>query len=182
MSYNALMKSMPPLQEDLEYLKEQIKSLCEENKRRQEENLELRRRFGMDSTNSHQPPSSDGYRKKTTLPGLPKNQRQRTGGQRGHKERTLERVEQADYVEVPLPKPSESGGRPFGTEEEYEIVPSRQIFDLPEPKLEVTEHRLGQITGAGIKPRGKYPAPINTLVQYGAGVRALIVMLSVSRV
>ena len=183
MSYNVLMKSMPPLKEDLEYLKEQIKSLWEENERLKEENAELRRRLGMDSTNSHQPPSSDGYRKKTTQPGLPKNKGQRTGGQSGHKGRTLERVEQADYVEVHLPKQCECCGRPFGTEEEYEIIHSRQVFDLPEPKLEVTEHRLGQITGCGIEQRGEYPAPVTTPVttpvQYGSGVRALIVMLSV---
>ena len=179
MSYNISMKSMPPLKEDLEYLKEQIKSLWEENERLKEENAELRHRLGMDSTNSHQPPSSDGYRKKTTQPGLPKTKVRRKGGQSGHKGRTLERVELADYVEVHLPKQCECCGRPFGTEEEYEIIHSRQVFDLPEPKLEVTEHRLGQITCCGIEQRGEYPAPVTTPVQYGSGVRALIVMLSV---
>ena len=35
------------------------------------ENAELRRRLGLDSTNSDKPPSSDGYRKKPISPGIP---------------------------------------------------------------------------------------------------------------
>lgn len=179
MSYNKKMKSMPPLKDDVEYLKELIKNLWEENKRLKEEVAELRRRLGMDSTNSHLPPSSEGYRKKTTQPGLPKKKGQGKGGQKGHKGRTLKRVEKPDYVEVHLPNLCECCGRPFGTEEEYEIIQSRQVFDLPEPKLEVTEHRLGQITCCGREQKGEYPAQVNTPVQYGTGVRALIMMLSV---
>ncbi len=56
---------------------------------------------------------------------------------------------------------------------------SRQVFDRPEPKLEVIAHRLGQITCGGITQRGEYPVAVNTPVQYGSGIRALIVMLSI---
>jgi uncharacterized small protein (DUF1192 family) len=38
--------------------------LEEENARLAAENAELRRRLGLNSQNSHKPPSSDGYRKK----------------------------------------------------------------------------------------------------------------------
>jgi transposase len=180
------MKSIPPLTDDLKYLKELIKVLWEgneqlqtENQRLKEEIVELRRRLGMGSTNSHQPPSSDGYRKKTTQPGLPKTKGQRKGGQRGHQGRTLERVANPNQVEVHLPNQGECCGRLFGTAEEYQIIQSRQVFDLPQPQLEVIEHRLGQITCCGLEQRGEYPAEVNTPVQYGTKVRARIVMLSV---
>jgi transposase len=170
---------MENLPNDIEALKEIIRQLLEKNQRLEAENAELCRRLGMDSTNSHKPPSSEGYRKKTTQPGLPKKKGEGKGGQKGHKGKTLERVEKPDHVEVHLPKQCECCGRQFGTEEEYEIIQSRQVFDLPEPKLEVTEHRLGQITCCGKEQKGEYPLEVNTPVQYGAGVRALIVMLSV---
>lgn len=170
---------MENLPNDREALKEIIRQLIERIRHLEAENAELRRRLGMDSTNSHQPPSSEGYQKKTTQPGLPKKKGQGKGGQKGHKGRTLERVEKPDYVEVHLPLQCECCGRQFGTEEEYEIIQRRQVFDLPEPKLEVTEHRLGQITCCGKGQPGEYPVEVNTPVQYGAGVRALIMMLSV---
>jgi transposase len=47
--------------------------LEEENARLAAENAELRRRLGLNSQNSHKPPSSDGYRKKPARwPALPK--------------------------------------------------------------------------------------------------------------
>lgn len=170
---------MENLPNDIEALKEIIRQLLEKIRRLETENAEFRRRLGMDSTNSHQPPSSDGYRKKTTQPGLPKTQGQGQGGQKGHKGRTLERVAKPDHVEVHLPNQCDCCGRQFGKEEEYEIIQSRQVFDLPEPKLEVTEHRLGQITCCGLEQKGEYPVEVKTAVQYGGGVRALIAMLSV---
>ena len=169
---------MENLPNDIEALKEINRQLIERIRHLEAENAELRRRLGMDSTNSHCPPSSDGYRKKTRQPGLPKKKEKKRGGQKGHKGKTLERVEKPDHVEVHLPRQCECCGRQFG-EEEYEIIQSRQVFDRPEPKLEVTEHRLGKITCCGKEQRGEYPAEVNTAVQYGAGVRSLILMLSV---
>ena len=170
---------MENLPNDIEARKEINRQLIERIRHLEAENAELRRRLGMDRTNSHCPPSSDGYRKKTTQPGLPKAKGKKRGGQKGHKGKTLERVAKPDHVEVQLPKQCECCGRQFGEEEEYEIIQRRQVFELPEPKLEVTEHRLGQITGCGKEQQGEYPAEVNTPVQYGAGVRALILMLSV---
>ena len=50
----------------------QIKELRERLELLEGENAELRSRLGQTSRNSHRPPSSDGYRKKTTRPALPK--------------------------------------------------------------------------------------------------------------
>jgi transposase len=53
------------------------------------------------------------------------------------------------------------------------------VFDLQQPRLAVTEHRLGQVECCGQKQRGEYPDDVRSSVQYGPGVRALVVKLSV---
>ena len=68
---------MSNLETQLEVLLERIAALEAEVLRLKAENEELRRRLGMNSQNSHKPPSSDGYRKKSVRPGLPKNGKKR---------------------------------------------------------------------------------------------------------
>jgi transposase len=50
---------------------------------------ELKARLGSNSHNSNKPPSSDGYKKKTVKPALPKSKASKQGGQNGHKGHTL---------------------------------------------------------------------------------------------
>ena len=163
---------MTELPNDTESLKELIRQLLAEI-------AELRRRLGMDSTNSHQPPGSDGFKKKTTAPGLPKEDKKPNGGQTGHRGRTLKRVEQPDLITVHLPQNCTCCGRPFSTDEAHDIFQIRQVFDLPQPRLEVTEHRLARIECCGRAQEGTYPPAVTAAVQYGPGVRAWIVKLSV---
>ena len=49
---------------------------------------ELKARLGSNSHNSNKPPSSDGYKKKTVKPALPKSKVSKQGGQNGHKGHT----------------------------------------------------------------------------------------------
>ena len=140
---------MPNVPNDIESLKALIQKLLEENARLEAENAELRRRLGMDSGNSHKPPSSDGYKKETVKPGLPKETKKAKGGQAGHKGNTLKRVAKPDHIKIHLPQRCECCGRQLSADEAHDIIQSRQLFDLPEPKLEVTEHRLGQIECCG---------------------------------
>ena len=163
---------MTELPDDIESLKLLVYQLLEEN-------AELRRRLGMDSNNSHKPPSSDGLNKKTTKPGLPKNKNSTNGGQPGHKGNTLKRVTSPDRVKVHLPQQCQCCGREFSADDAHEIIQNRQVFDLPEPKLEVTEHRLAQIECCGHIQLGAYPPEVTASVQYGPGVRALVTKLSV---
>lgn len=170
---------MSDLANDMESIKALIERFWEENERLKAEIAELRRHLGLDSTNSHKPPSSDGYKKRPIKPGLPKQEGRRNGGQEGHKGKTLRRVEPPDRIEVHLPHRCQGCGRSFSLADEHEIVQSRQVFDLAEPKLEVTEHRLGQVVCGGVAQSGSYPAEASGPVQYGPGVRALVTMLSV---
>ncbi len=88
-------------------------------------------------------------------------------------------VENPDRVCVHLPKRCAICGREITAEEPYEVVSRRQVFDIPQPRLEVTEHRLGQVECCGQKQQGEYPDDGRSSVQYGSGVRALVVKLSV---
>lgn len=121
----------------------------------------------------------DGYKKKTVAPGLPKEKGRRNGGQEGHQGKTLSRVEHSDRIEVHLPSQCQYCGQSFSADDTYEVIHSRQVFDLPEPKFAVTEHRLGQVECCGVAQSGEYPAGVSAPVQYGPGVRALVTMLSV---
>jgi transposase len=160
-------------------LLKRLAALEAEVERLKTENAELRRRLEKNSQNSHKPPSSDGYRKKSVQPGLPKRGKQAPGGKPGHKGKTLRQVERPDKVQVHLPACCSSCGRTVSTEEKHIVVGKRQVFDLPEPKLEVIEHRLGQIECCGQAQTGQYPAYVTARVQYGPGVRALVTKYSV---
>jgi len=139
-------------------LEKRLADLEAEVVRLQAENAELRRRLVMNSQNSHKPPSSDGYRKKRVQPALPKGEKRALGGQVGHKGKTLRQVDKADRVEVHLPEHCAVCGRVVSADEAHEVVSKRQVFDLPEPKLEVTEHRLGQVECCWQPQRREYPA------------------------
>ena len=174
------------LPNEIEPLKALIHEVCGENERLKAENerlkaevAELRRRLGLDSTNSHKPPSSDGLKKKPIKPALPQEEGRSNGGQKGHQGKTLRRVENPDRIEVHLPSQCQCCGRVFSSADEHRIIGSRQVFDLPEPKLEVIEHRLGEVECCGIVQEGSYPAEVKGPVQDGPGVRAVATLLSV---
>ena len=174
------------LPNEIEPLKALIHEVCGENELLKAENerlkaevAELRRRLGLESTNSHKPPSSDGLKKKPIKPALPKKEGRSNGGQPGHQGKTLRRVENPDRIEVHLPSQCQCCGRVFSSADEHRIVGSRQVFDLSEPKLEVVEHRVGQVECCGIGQEGSYPEEVKGPVQYGPGVQALVTLLSV---
>lgn len=137
---------------------------------------ELEARINSNSRNSSKPPSSDGYQKK---PAFPRKKKGKQGGQQGHKGRTLQQVEHPDKIVMHMPETC-SCGHVFN-DDELHVAETRQIFDLPQPRLEVTEHQLlmGQCPDCGQWHKGSAPEGVNAPVQYGNGVKALSVLLNV---
>ncbi len=69
-------------------------------------------------------------------PALPKGEKRASGGQPGHKGKTLRQVEKPDQVCVHLPERCAICGREIAAGEPHEVVSRRQVFDLSEPKNE----------------------------------------------
>jgi transposase len=146
-----------------------------ENKALKLENAELRRRLGLNSRNSSQPPSSDGYAKK---PALPKEPGKKNGGQIGHVGKTLRQVADPDEVIIHYAPECRRCRRRFSAAEVVEVGQKRQVFDIPAPRLEVVEHQVGEIICCGESHWGEFPAEVGQAVQYGVRIKALSVMLN----
>ena len=105
---------------------------------------ELEVRVNQNSSNSHRPPSSDGLKKPPSKPAFPRKSGKKQGGQSGHKGRTLELIENPDHTIIHSPSICSCGTHleqtPKSTKEK------RQVFNLPQPKLAVTEHQIESCT------------------------------------
>ena len=137
---------------------------------------ELEARLNSNSRNSSKPPSSDGYQKK---PAFPRKQKGKKGGQQGHQGRTLRQVEHPDKTVKHKPGPCDCGHE--FSDEELSVAETRQVFDLPQPRLEVTAHELlkGKCPACGKWHKGVAPEGVNAPVQYGHGVKTFTTLLNV---
>jgi len=134
---------------------------------------ELESRLNQNSKNSSQPPSRDI---KSQKPGIPKEPKT-LGGQMKHQGNTLRQVENPDDI-IRLTTDNCSCGLALD-KLQGSVVQVYQEFDLPTPKLHVTEYRrLEQQCSCGLKHLAPLPTHIQAPVQYGSGVRALTVLLN----
>lgn len=135
---------------------------------------ELEARLNEDSQNSNRPPSSDGFKSRKSA--MPKKKGKR-GGQRGHLGKTLEMVAEPDVVVECEPLGCECGATDWI---QTEVIERRQVFDLPEPRLEVVEYRRIQCRcRCGTTVSGKFPEKITGATQYGTQTQAMVSLLSV---
>ncbi len=138
----------------------------------------LEEQINKNSRNSSKPPSSEGLKKPGPKPkSLRKRSGKKPGGQKGHKGHTLKMAEEPDYV-IPLSVTSCS------CSEDLSDVPvsshdCRQVFELPEPKLEVFEYQseIKICPKCGKIVKASFPEGVNASVQYGPRFRGLLVYM-----
>jgi transposase len=169
--------SLPPEVEEL------IASLKREIEALRAENAELRRRLGLDSSNSSKPPSSDGLKKKPRILGsLRTRSGKPSGGQKGHRGDTLRQVANPDRIvehAATLCRHCCTGldaGSAVGAEK-------RQVFDLPERMIEVTEHRaaIHCCPNCRGETRAAFPEGVVSPTQYGERIKAAAIYLNVQQ-
>jgi transposase len=142
---------------------------------------ELERRLGQDSSNSNQPPSSDGPGRSPRRTGsLREKGLKKPGGQPGHAGKSLKRSERVDQTLEH--RPAVCSNCQSGLEGEAgQLVESRQVFDLPEPApLIVTEHQRYrcQCRHCGASTTGSFPPEVRAPVQYGSRLASVVTYLS----
>jgi len=137
---------------------------------------ELTAQVNRNASNSSVPPSSEGLRKK---PARPRKRGGRRGKQPGAPGRHLAQVEQPDRVVVHAPATCQGCGEGLAQAEVAQVV-RRQVFDLPELGLEVTEHRAVRCRCAcGTTTAASFPDQVAAPAGYGPGVRAAVAYLTV---
>ena len=147
----------------------------------QAEVAELRRRLGLDSSNSSKPPSSDGLAKKPRIAGSLRVRSGRpSGGQKGHKGGTLRQVADPDAVVGHEACACGHCGSALGPQAAVGVE-KRQVFDIPERPLQVTEHRAtvyrcAQCLGV---TKAEFPAGVVSPAQYGERIKAAAIYLNV---
>jgi transposase len=137
---------------------------------------ELEARLATNSRNSSKPPSSDGLNKPKPK-SLRKGGERPTGGQKGHRGHGLGKVAEPDRIVMHRP-PSHCADcqRPLS---EASVIETRQVFDLPPLRFEVTEHQvLATRCACGRMCRGEFPPGISSPVQYGPAAMAAAVHLT----
>lgn len=137
---------------------------------------ELQGRLAKNSRNSSKPPSSDGLNKPAPKSLREAGQRP-SGGQKGHPGRTLKKVAKPDKtVRHEPPGQCDACGRALS---EQAVIDSRQVFDLPPLRFEVTEHQVLQAQcTCGKVHRGEFPEGVSAPVQYGPQALAAMVHMS----
>jgi transposase len=144
------------------------------------ENAELRRRLGLDSSNSSKPPSRDGLKKKPRiLRSLRTRSGKPSGGQKGHRGDTLRQVGEPDVVVVhTAERCAHCQARLLADSKIGEE--KRQVFDLPEKPLIVTEHRaaIQGCRACGRRTRADFPEGVVSPAQYGERIKAAAVYLN----
>ena len=181
-----ILCQLEELNKQVIWLEKENKALLDENALLKAENIflkaenaELKVRLNSNSHNSNKPPSGDGYKKRSIKPAFSKSKNSSQGGQKGHEGKTLRQVQAPDKIELCTPGAC-SCGHGF-TKEELELAEKRQVFELPPPKLEITEYQIYKALCpvCGQEQKGVAPQGVNAPVQYGNNAKVFAVLLNV---
>jgi len=139
---------------------------------------DLETKLNKNSTNSSKPPSSDGLRKKPAPKSLRGKSGKKSGGQKGHKGDTLKQVANPDITIIHAPKVCVSCQADLTKTQPIHTI-KRQVFDTPQPKVEVTEHvqETKCCPNCRTVNKAEFPDFVIAPVQYGMRIRALCVYM-----
>lgn len=156
----------------IEYQAERIALLEAQNADLATRLEKLEAQLAKNSTNSSKPPSSDGIKKPQPKSRREKGKR-KSGGQPGHKGKTLEMVATPDEVVVHEVKVCEICQWDLSGVEAKRVV-KRQIFDIPPIQLHVTEHQaqVKVCPCCQYQTQADFPEDVKAPVQYGTNVLA----------
>jgi transposase len=140
----------------------------------------LEDQLAKNSRNSGKPPSSDGYDQGAPRPkSLRKRSRRKSGGQRGHPGETLKAVEKPDLIKVHRVHECRHCGQSLQRRKAIGHE-KRQVFDLPQVQMQVTEHRaeIKSCARCGKETHATFPHEVSHAVQYGSEIKAQMVYLN----
>ena len=130
----------PEIRDLIGALQREIEVLRAENAMLRQEVADLRRQLDKNSSNSGKPPSSDGVKKPPRVVGSTRGQSDKpSGGQAGHKGGTLKPVAKPDRIDRREAETCRHC-RANLTTAMIISMEKRQVFDRPEPRLDVIEH------------------------------------------
>ena len=164
------------LPQDIESCHQMIKGLLVTVEQLMLRVKELDAQINQNSRNSSRPPSSDLHRKGAAFP---RTKGGKVGGKKGHDGGTLKMVDKADHiVEHQASVCTHCGKVHF--QERLVIRARRQVFDIPPPRIEVTEHRALDWVCCGCyhENQGKFPAQVSAPTQYGLRIQTMSVLLN----
>jgi len=152
-----------------------ISKLIEENRLLRERIAELEKRLNKNSQNSSKPPSSDGFKKQARFKtkSLREKGKLPSGGQAGHPGETLKQVAQSDKTIIHTLLNCPHCNLDLSNSA-VEGIMKRQVFDIPPPKIEVTEHQveLKYCCSCERTVQAPFPPDVTAPVQYGANIRS----------
>ncbi len=131
----------------------------------------LEEQIAKNSGNSSKPPSSDGL-SKPTLKLMPQSLRKKSGkqqgGQKGQPGKTLLQSDSPDVVSEHHPQTCShcQSALPTASPLSYQ---RRQVFEMPQPRIVVTEHRAFAVACpcCGKQTQASFPKEVTAPVQYG---------------
>ena len=140
----------------------------------------LKERVGRNPRNSSMPPSAEGLSKPPAANRAERRAaKRRPGKQPGSEGKHLAQVVDPDAVATHAPRSCTSCGADLA-DADVVGVERRQVFELPEVRAHVTEHRMERRRCAcGCETKASAPPEATAPACYGPGIRALAVYLSV---
>ena len=139
----------------------------------------LQDQLNKNSKNSSKPPASDGLKKTPRTKSQRKPGDKKNGGQEGHVGRTLEPVDEPDHIKLHEVKQCTGCGAML-IDVKADDYQTRQVFDIPLVKIEVTEHQAEIKTCPHCNARNmaQFPADVTASVQYGDRIRAMAIYMN----